>query len=140
MSARDAREYLTKIRNAVKSMNYYESRIKFYESEAERCTAVISDMPKGSMRSTEDLYAKLIDLKKEYAAEIEKRAEDRATALILIESLKNDRYKVILTRYYIEGRDTLFKASEGLNLSTERIKKLHIKALQEFDGLLKGEL
>ena len=88
----------------------------------------------------QDLYAKLIDLKKEYAAEVEKRAEDIATALILIESLKNDRHKAILTRYYIEGRDTLFVAAEGLNLKVDRIKRLHTEALMEFDGLLKGEL
>ena len=130
MSREKAKEYLLKIRD-----NPIRLQIRRYEYLCEQCTAVISDMPKGSMKSTEELYIKLIDLKDRYAKEWNC---DVVNAAWMMEKMNNDRQKLLLHNYYIEGRGTLIEAAEGLNLGRDRVKQLHSEALEAFGLILEG--
>lgn len=130
-----AREYLRGIKAIGMTRGFLEDRIKFYENLCEKCTSVLSDMPKGGSQSIEELYAKLIDLKTEWVEGFKRDESKRVEASVLIESMENERHKALLHYHYIE-RWTLRKAANEIGVSYQWAKELHSEALEAFGIVL----
>lgn len=100
-------------------------------SKLTRVTEVFTAEPKGggSIRGkTENIIAKIVDLEKEIDADIDQLVAIRDEIKAVIESVEDDREKLLLQYRYLDGKTFEWIAAK-MDLSWQWVHKLHSKAL-----------
>ena len=128
-----AKEYLRQLKTLDNVIN-----AKLLEKERMRALATkvtnnlsekVQDSGSGGI---ENAIIKITELERQINADIDKLVDLKAEASQLIDSLLDDKYKTILSMYYISNL-TFEQIAENTDMSFRWIHKLHGKALKEFE-------
>lgn len=110
--------------------------IEEYRSTLEKITTTLSDMPKGS-REVEDSMAEklatLLDNIDEIMKVVLKESEKQKRILEQLDKVEQP-YKLILEKYYIQGKKLVTVASE-MNYNYEYTKKMNQIALKKYEEI-----
>lgn len=135
-----AKEYLSQLRYKNAKINSLLARQQRYRELASRSTAVYRDIPGGGQShasSTEEYVCKIVDLGREIDRRIDEYVDLTRAIETLIRSVKDDRYREILTDRYITEW-SWSKIAREMHYSIDWVWELHGQALREFDRLLKS--
>ena len=105
--------------------------IDHWRAKLTRIMPIYSTEPKGggSIRGkTEGIIAKIVDLEKEIDADVDRLVAIRDGIKAVIESVEDDRERLLLQYRYLEGRTFEWIAAE-MNYSWRQIHRLHSQAL-----------
>lgn len=100
-------------------------------SKLTRITEVYSTEPRGGgsiYGKTEEILAKIVDLEKEIDADIDRLISIRDNIKAVIESVEDDRERLLLQYRYLDGKTFEWIAAE-MNYSWRQIHRLHSQAL-----------
>ena len=131
-----AKEYL-------RQLKYLDNRInsKLLEREqirtiAEKTTVSLSEKVQTSSSGTkmDDVVVRLVELEELINKDIDKLVELREEAGNKINRISNDKYKIVLSMYYLSNK-TFEEVAELTNMSFRWIHKLHGRALKEFEKI-----
>ena len=128
-----AKEYL-------RQLKYLDNRInaKLLEREqirtiAEKTTVSLSEkVQTSSGNKIDDVVVRLVELEELINKDIDKLVELREEARNKINRISNDKYKIVLSMYYLSNK-TFEDVAELTNMSLRWIYILHGKALKEFE-------
>ena len=132
-----AKEYL-------RQLKYLDNRInaKLLEREqirtiAEKTTVSLSEKVQTSSSGTkmDDVVVRLVELEELINKDIDKLVELREEAGNKINRISNDKYKIVLSMYYLSNK-TFEEVAELTNMSFRWVHKLHGRALKEFEKIL----
>ena len=132
-----AKEYL-------RQLKYLDNRInaKLLEREqirtiAEKTTVSLSEKVQTSSSGTQmdDVVVRLVELEELINKDIDKLVELREEAGNKINRISNDKYKIVLSMYYLSNK-TFEDVAELTNMSFRWVHKLHGRALKEFEKIL----
>lgn len=135
-----AKQYLRKIRDLDKEISATLDQIEILHSQVTKTTSVMSDTPKGQGEQDQlgTSIAKIVDLKKDFGVKLNHFVGLKAKAVIQIDSLEDNRHKLVLTHYYLNQK-TWEETAVAMNYSYRRILDLHGQALVEFQKILDKE-
>ena len=131
-----AKEYL-------RQLKYLDNRInaKLLEREqirtiAEKTTVSLYEKVQTSSSGTQmdDVVVRLVELEELINKDIDKLVELREEAGNKINRISNDKYKIVLSMYYLSNK-TFEEVAELTNMSFRWIHKLHGRALKEFEKI-----
>lgn len=134
----DAKEYLQNISNIDRTIDRLVEEREREEAKAMRCSAVYtSGLPGQSNRvsSVEHYACKLVDLERELDRQTDEYVDLKREARALVDTLRNKRYRDILTWRYFNGLNWAQIAKDG-HYSEDRAKHLHGEALLAFQKIL----
>ena len=128
-----AKEYL-------RQLKYLDNRInaKLLEREqirtiAEKTTVSLSEkVQTSSGTKMDDVVVRLVELEELINKDIDKLVELREEAGNKISRISNDKYKTVLSMYYLSNK-TFEEVAELTDMSLRWIYILHGKALKEFE-------
>ena len=129
-----AKEYL-------RQLKYLDNRInaKLLEREqiraiAEKTTIGLSEKVQTSSSADKisDVVLRLVEIEETINKDIDKLVELREEAGNKINRISNDKYKIVLSIYYLSNK-TFEDVAELTNMSLRWIYILHGKALKEFE-------
>ena len=131
-----AKEYL-------RQLKYLDNRInaKLLERErirtiAEKTTVSLSEkVQTSSGNKMDDVVVRLVELEEFINKDIDKLVELREEAGDKINRLSNDKYKIVLSMYYLSNK-TFEEVAELTKMSFQWVHTLHKKALKEFEKIL----
>ena len=116
-----AKEYL-------KQLKYLDNRINAKLLEKRKLKAIDIDL-------SEDIVTRLNKLEKAINKDIDKLVYLKEEAACKIDRISDDRYKVILSMYYLSN-ETFEAVAERTGMSFQWVHTLHKKALKEFEKIL----
>lgn len=131
-----AKEYLNSVRKADRQINVKHKELSYLalkvaqispQTKAER---VLSSSSTDPMK----IVDKIVDLQTEINSEIDELVKLRAEVLNKINQLNDERYRNVLTEYYINC-ETWEQVSKTLKYDLRYVFKLHAKALNAFDKI-----
>ena len=132
----EAKEYLERLLFLDKEISSKIATIQSLKSLAEKCTATLSDMPKGqSMKTKEDIIIKKVMLEQEMDLNVNQLFDHKKVAMRKIEGMDEPIYKILLWERYINGKSWV-RIAQNLNYSNMQIHRLHSSALKEFQKML----
>ena len=132
-----AKEYL-------RQLKYLDNRInaKLLEREqirtiAEKTTVSLSEKVQTSSSGTQmdDVVVRLVELEELINKDIDKLVELREEVGNKINRISNDKYKIVLSMYYLSNK-TFEDVAELTNMSFRWVHELHGRALKEFEKIL----
>ncbi len=106
-----------------------------WRAKLTRIMPIYGTEPKGggSIRGkTESIIAKIVDLENEIDADIDRLVAIRDGIKAIIESVEDDRERLLLQHRYLEGRTFEWIAAE-MDLSWRWVHKLHSKVLDKIN-------
>ena len=127
------------LKNYKYNQEWIKGRLEYieeYKASITKITATLSDMPQGS-RKVEDSIAEKIAVLLDNIDEVMQKviAESEKQKLILEQLDKVEQpYKLILEKYYIQGKKLVTVASE-MNYNYEYTKKMNQIALKKFEEI-----
>jgi hypothetical protein len=135
-----AKEYLLNIERLDAQINVRLSEKDDLKEKLLHITPTLS-LDKGSGGGgTQDkvagIIAKMIDLESKINADIDRFADMKQEALALLDKMENPTYMTVLHRRYFL-HETFERIAIDMNYSWRWVCKLHGRALQAFDRLLK---
>lgn len=135
-----AKEYLQTIARLDAQINVRLSEKEDLKEKLLHITPTLS-LDKGSGGGgTQDkvagIIAKMIDLESKINADIDHFADQKQEALALLDKMENPTYMTVLHRRYFL-HETFERIAIDMNYSWRWVIKLHGRALQAFDKLLK---
>ena len=86
----------------------------------------------GGSGGTENAIIKALEIEKQIESDIKRLCDLRVRAIGLIDKLDNDKYRVVLSMYYVSNL-TFEQIAEDTHMSFRWIHKLHGRALKEFE-------
>ena len=116
-----AKEYL-------RQLKYLDNRINAKLLEKRKLKAIAIDL-------SEDIVTRLNKLEKDINKDIDKLVYLKEEAAGKIDRISDDRYKVILSMYYLSN-ETFEETAERIGKSFQWVHTLHKKALKEFEKIL----
>lgn len=133
-----AKNYLRKIRHLDKTVSTKLEQIEILHAQVTKTTSTLSDMPKGGGEQDKlaGTIAKIVDLKKGLHEEIRDYISLKAEAIRLIDSMSDDRHRLVLTYRYINGK-TWEEIAVAMHYTYKWVHVLHGLALVEFENVLK---
>lgn len=133
-----AKNYLRKIRHLDKTVSAKLEQIEILHAQVTKTTSTLSDMPKGGGEQDKlaGTIAKIVDLKKGLHEEIRDYISLKAEAIRLIDSMSDDRHRLVLTYRYINGK-TWEEIAVAMHYTYKWVHVLHGLALVEFENVLK---
>lgn len=123
--------YLKRFSTLDKEIDRKIAEIAYWRSKLEKVTAVYTSEPKGGgsiYSRTEEFVTKIVDLEREVNAGIDRLVDIRQDIIRAIESVKDDRARLLLQYRYIDGKSFEWIAAE-MNYSWRHIHRLHSQAL-----------
>ena len=96
-----------------------------------RITQVLTAEPRGGgtiYGKTEEILVKIVDLEHEIDADVDRLISIRENIKAIIESVEDDRERLLLQYRYLDGKTFEWIAAE-MNYSWRQIHRLHSKAL-----------
>ena len=132
----EAKEYLERLLFLDKEISSKIATIQSLKSLAEKCTATLSDMPKGqTMKTKEDIIIKKVILEQKLDLNVDQLIDHKKEAMEKIEGMGEPIYKILLWERYINGKSWV-RIAQNLNYSNMQIHRLHSNALKEFQKML----
>ena len=132
----EAKEYLEQLLFLDREISSKIATIQSLKSLAEKCTATLSDMPKGqTMKTKEDIIIKKIILEQKLDLNVDQLIDHKKEAMEKIEGMGEPIYKILLWERYINGKSWV-RIAQNLNYSNMQIHRLHSNALKEFQKML----
>ena len=128
-----AKEYLRQLKTLDNVIN-----AKLLEKERIRAlaTKVTSNLGErvqgGGFGGIENTVIKITGLEIQINADIDKLVDLKAEATQIIDSLEDNKYKAILSMYYVSNL-TFEQVAENTDMTFRWIHKLHGRALKEFE-------
>lgn len=134
MTKRELQEYMEQVREQKR----LESRIAELTAEMQRIKSVVlSDVPKGKGKSNERLE-QIIDEKQqlinEYKAQIKKSHIIMSKIEVAVNSLSDERFRMILSMRYLDGRTWEYIADK-MEYNLKWIYILHSRALNSISSI-----
>lgn len=132
----EAKEYLEQLLFLDREISSKIATIQSLKSLAEKCTATLSDMPKGqTMKTKEDIIIKKVILEQKLDLNVDQLIDHKKEAMEKIEGMGEPIYKILLWERYINGKSWV-RIAQNLNYSNMQIHRLHSNALKEFQKML----
>ena len=132
----EAKEYLEQLLFLDREISSKIATIQSLKSLAEKCTATLSDMPKGqTMKTKEDIIIKKVILEQKLDLNVDQLIDQKKEAMEKIEGMGEPLYKILLWERYINGKSWV-RIAQNLNYSNMQIHRLHSNALKEFQKML----
>ena len=137
-----AKEYLLNIERLDAQINVRLSEKDDLKEKLLHITPTLS-LDKGSGGGgTQDkvagIIAKMIDLESKINADIDRFADMKQEALALLDKMENPTYMTVLHRRYFL-HETFERIATDMNYTYRWVTRLHGRALQAFDKLLKQD-
>ena len=128
-----AKEYLSQLKTL-------DNMIKAKLLEKERMAALTTKVNAGFSErvqgggsgGTENAIIKALEIEEQIENDIKRLCDLRVRAIGLIDKLDNDKYRVVLSMYYVSNL-TFEQIAENTGLSYRWIHKLRGRALKEFE-------
>lgn len=139
----EAKDYLMNVKRLDAQINVRLSEKDDMKEKLLHITPTLS-LDKGSGGGgTQDkvagIIAKMIDLESQITADIDRYADMKQEALALLDRMENPVYMTLLHRRYFL-HETFERIAIDMNYSWRWVTKLHGRALQAFDKLLKEKV
>lgn len=135
-----AKEYLLNIEKLDAQINVRLSEKDDLKEKLLHITPTLSPDKGSGGGGTQDkvagIIAKMIDLESKINADIDRFADMKQEALALLDKMENATYMTVLHRRYFL-HETFERIAIDMNYSWRWVIKLHGRALQAFDKLLK---
>lgn len=135
-----AKEYLKNIERLDAQINVRLSEKDDLKEKLLHITPTLSPDKGSGGGGTQDkvagIIAKMIDLESKINADIDRFADMKQEALALLDKMENPTYMTVLHRRYFL-HETFERIAIDMNYSWRWVIKLHGRALQAFDKLLK---
>jgi DNA-directed RNA polymerase specialized sigma subunit len=131
MSNKDKIKYLKRYITLDREIDRKLEEVGRLRSKLTRITQVHSAEPRGGgtiYGKTEGILAKIVDLENEIDADIDRLVAIRDGIKTIIESVEDDRERLLLQYRYLDGK-TFEKIAVEMNYSWRQIHRLHSKAL-----------
>lgn len=128
-----AKKFFQEIRNIDKQIEVKCERLERLKARATKVTATMSDIstkPSGVSRSMEDSTDKIIMLKNEIKADINRLADLELEANGVIRQIQNEKYRRVLESRYLLGK-TWESIAVDMDMTYQGVCYLHGGALQE---------
>lgn len=132
-SERDKINYLKKFMILDKEIKRKIEEISDWRGRLERITALYSDETKGGgsiYDHKESLMAKIIDLENEVNADIYKLVDIRNAIVQAIESVENDKERLLLEYRYLDGK-TFEAIADEMNYNWRWIHRIHKRSIEK---------
>ena len=131
-----AKEYLTQLKNLDNLINSKLLEKERLQALAEKVTVATSEkVQAGSAGGTEDTVIKILELKEEINKDIDRLSDLRDEARGFINKLENEKYKSIISMYYVSNM-TFEEIAENLHYSVGAVFSTHRKAVAEFEKIM----
>lgn len=106
-------------------------RLAELRTKAESSTVSLNPMKvqTSHTNSNEDVLIKIIDLQYEINADIDRYCTKKREAMAIIDALEDERHRVLLYAYYLEGKKWE-EVAVMMNYSWRHLHRLHSEALQ----------
>lgn len=126
------KEYLSRARSLDREIEAKLDHIEKLDAMVNRATPILSDMPGGTMDTAkrERFIVKMIDLKWEINAEIDKLVDIKSELNQFIGNIGNSNHRLLLELRYI-NICTWEKIAEIMDLSLSTVYRMHGSALIE---------
>jgi hypothetical protein len=127
----DKIKYLKRYINLDREIDRKLEAVSLLRSKLTRIIQVYSTEPRGGgtiYGKTEGILAKIVDLENEIDADIDRLMTVRDSIRMVIESVEEDRERLLLQYRYLDGK-TFEKIAVEMNYSWRQIHRLHSKAL-----------
>ena len=131
MTNKDKIKYLKRYITLDREIDRKLEEVARLRSKLTRVTEVYSTEPRGGgtiYGKTEEILAKIVDLEKEIDADVDRLIEVRDSIKSIIESVEDDRERLLLQYRYLDGR-TFEEIAVQMHYSWRQIHRLHSKAL-----------
>ena len=131
MTNKDKIKYLKRYINLDREIERKLEEIARLRSKLTRVTEVYSTEPRGGgtiYGKTEGILAKIVDLENELDADIDRLVTVRDSIRMVIESVEEDRERLLLQYRYLDGK-TFEKIAVEMHYSWRQIHRLHSRAL-----------
>nr|DAV17698.1 MAG TPA: Protein of unknown function (DUF1492) [Caudoviricetes sp.] len=89
----------------------------------------------GGSGGTENTIIKALELEKQIESDIKRLCDLRVRAIGLIDKLDNDKYRVVLSMYYVSNL-TFEQIADNTGMTYQWIHKLHVRALKSFEKIM----
>lgn len=137
-----AKEYLLNIERLDAQINVRLSEKDDLKEKLLHITPTLSPDKGSGGGGTQDkvagIIAKMIDLESKINADIDRFADMKQEALALLDKMENPTYMTVLHRRYFL-HETFERIATDMNYTYRWVTRLHGRALQAFDKLLKQE-
>ena len=136
----NAKRYLNNVRSLKKIANEQELTLKEFMRNPQKLTAVISDMPKGSVKSDlSDVLIRYERLRDKIIPQLQETLRLYDIIIDQIIHMENKEFSYILYAYYVNGKS--WKAiTKDVDYSWRHLMRLKELALEEFEREYKDEI
>jgi RinA family phage transcriptional activator len=131
MSNKDKIKYLKRYINLDREIERKLEEVSRLRSKLTRVTEVFTAEPRGGgtiYGKTEGILAKIVDLENEIDADIDRLVAIRDEIKAVIESVEDDRERLLLQYRYLDGKTFEWIAAK-MHYSWRQIHRLHSQAL-----------
>lgn len=133
-----AKDYLEQIRILDRLINNKLQELEQLEALATKVTSVNSGdrvQTSGSQDKMADTVIKILELKQEINADIDRLVDLKVDAIRIIKKVKNKQHQKILYQKYIQY-NSLYSIAQKRKVDYGKIKRIHRKALEKFEEIL----
>lgn len=137
-----AKEFLSQARYLDMRINSKVEQIDSLNDLATKCTSTLTGMPHNPSPSTSlmaDAVCKIVDLQEELGRDVQELVELKRRISTLIKSVPNHEYQTLLEKRYL-CLQTWEKISVDMNFSIQHAHRIHEKAVEIIEFLLKDEM
>nr|DAD69054.1 MAG TPA: Protein of unknown function DUF722 [Siphoviridae sp. ctFiA6] len=136
-----AKEYLRQLKTLDNMINAKLLEKERVRTMGEKVTTSFLEKVQGGEAGDKisDVAIKLTELEDEILADIDNLIDLRNKASIMIDKLDNEKHKIVLSLYYLADMSFL-DMSKALNKDCRGLRRLHGRALKNFEKILKMTL
>lgn len=130
-----AKEYLKQLKTLDNMINAKLLERERIRALATKVTSNLSERVQGSgSGGIENTVIKITELEIQINADIDKLVDLKAEATQIIDSLEDNKHKVVLSMYYVSNL-TFEQVAENTDISSRWVRKIHGKALKKFEEI-----
>lgn len=133
-----SKEYLNRAYRLYRSLNSKLEQLESLKALAEKCTPVLSDMPKNPSSNTssmEDTIASIIDLQNDLCTEIQEYVDTIREIREVLNQVTDSKFYLILHKRYLNYKHWE-EIAVDMNYSYRYLLTKHGQALKEVDRII----
>ena len=138
----EAKEYLMGVKLLDAQINMRLHEVDMLKDKLKHITPVLQQDKVDSIGGTQDrmaqTIAKIVDMEQAINADIDRYVDMKKTAMAMLDNMDNPTYMTVLHRRYFLHH-SFERIASDMNYSWRWVCKLHGRALQAFDKLLKDK-
>ena len=130
-----AKEYLRQLKTLDCLIKAKELEKERLDDLATKISVNLSERVQGGGNGgTENAIIKALEIEEQIDSDIKRLCDLRVRAIGLIDKLDNDKYRVVLSMYYVSNL-TFEQVAENTDISSRWVRKIHGKALKKFEEI-----